>query len=71
MSIRARGSYYFDEKLDFYVRVQLLRKGVIAKVVNLPTFLVTKLFEFHLGGHLKSPKWRPVNFPKELFLIFD
>jgi len=70
-SIRARGRYYFDERLDFIVRVQFLRRGPLAKFINTATFALTKLFEFHLGGRLSRPRWRPMNFPKELFLIFD
>lgn len=71
LSASGQGYYYFNEKLDINVQVQLLRNGAVASVVRLITFPVTKLLEFHLGGHLSDPRWRPVNLPKELFLIFD
>ena len=70
-SIHARGRYYFDQRLDFIVRVQLLKRGPLAKLANMVTFPLTKLFELHLGGRVSRPRWRPMNFPKELFLIFD
>lgn len=71
LSAKGVGYYCFNEKLDVNVQVQLLRTGPVASIVRLITFPVTKLLEFHLGGHLESPKWRPVNLPKEMFLIFD
>ncbi len=71
VSIRAQGDYAFNQELDMTVRVQLLRGGFIADVARFFTSPVTKLLEFHLGGTLAKPKWRPVNLPKELFLIFD
>ncbi|MFH0954104.1 MAG: AsmA-like C-terminal region-containing protein [Verrucomicrobiota bacterium] len=71
VSISGKGTYTFNQKLDMNVQVQLLREGPFASVLRLVTFPVTKLLEFHLGGSLKNPKWRPVNFPKEFFLIFD
>lgn len=71
VSVSGRGTYAFDHGLDIDVQVQLLRQGPLASVLRLVTFPVTKLLEFHLGGTLENPKWRPINFPKELFLIFD
>jgi hypothetical protein len=71
LSVSGQGSYTFDQKLNFNVQVQLLRESALASVVRLVTFPVTKLLEFHLGGTLQKPTWRPVNFPKELLLIFD
>ena len=32
---------------------------------------VTMLLIFQLSGSLNEPQWRPVNLPKELFLIFE
>ena len=71
VSVSGQGDYYFNEKLNVNVQVQLLRAGVVASVIRAVTFPVTKLLEFNLGGTLKEPHWRPVNLPKELFLIFD
>ena len=71
LSVRASGSYAFDQRLDFTVEVKPLRGGPVAAVLRLLTLPVTKLLSFHLGGTLDNPKWRPMNLPKELFLIFD
>lgn len=71
LSIKATGDLEFDGRLDVRVQVQLLRKGPLAAILRLITLPVTKLFEFQLTGTLEQPKWRPVNLPKELFLIFD
>lgn len=71
LSVRGEGRYGFDESVDFNVQVMLLRQGTVASVLRLVTFPVTKLLEFHLGGSLEKPRWRPINLPKEMFLIFD
>ena len=71
LSASGQGDYYFNEELDMNVQVQLLRAGIVASVIRAVTFPVTKLLEFNLSGTLKDPRWRPVNLPKELFLIFD
>jgi hypothetical protein len=71
VSISGQGDYYLDSRLDVNVQVQLLRSGTLASILRLITYPVTKLLEFHLGGNLDQPRWRPVNLPKELFLIFD
>jgi hypothetical protein len=71
LSLRGKGTYHFNETLDFRVQVMLLRGGPVASVLRLMTFPVTKLLEFRLLGTVAEPRWRPVNLPKELFLIFD
>lgn len=72
ISLTARGDYYFDETLDITMRANFMRGGPIAKLVNFVTYPLTKVFfEFHLGGHLDDPNWRPQNLPKELYLQFD
>jgi hypothetical protein len=72
ISLVAHGDYHFDERLDFTVKVVFMRGGPLASLVNLVTFPLTKLFfEFHLGGHLDEPNWRPMNLPKEMYLQFD
>ena len=71
LSVSGQGDYYFNEALNVNVQVQLLRAGLVASVIRAVTFPVTKLLEFNLSGTLKDPRWRPVNLPKELFLIFD
>lgn len=71
VSLRGEGDYYFDERLDLTVQVQLLQKGLVADAVRWVTSPVTKLLEFRLGGTIREPQWRPENLPKELFFIFD
>lgn len=71
ISMRADGEMEFNGEIRMRVEVQLLRRGPIAFLLRLVTLPVTKLFEFRLTGTLENPKWRPVNLPKELFLIFD
>lgn len=71
ISMRADGEIEFDGAIRMRVEVQLLRRGPFAALLRLLTMPVTKLFEFRLSGTLEEPKWRPINLPKELFLIFD
>ena len=72
ISIAITGKYGLaDESLDFRVQVKLLRKSLLAKLVNLITYPLTKLLlEFRLSGTLENPEWRPVNLPKELYFNF-
>lgn len=71
VSIKAIGKIHFDRRLDFRVRVQLLRRGAIADILRILTLPVSRLFEFRLRGTIDDPQWRPENLPKELFLIFE
>jgi len=71
ISVRARGSAYYDERLDVNVEVQLLRRGFLAQLLRLVTRPVTRLFEFKLTGTLDSPQWWPRSIPKQLFLMRD
>lgn len=71
VSVSGQGDYYFNDRINVNVQVQLLRAGIVASVIRAVTFPVTKLLEFNLSGTTKDPHWRPVNLPKELFLIFD
>lgn len=71
LSMKADGWYALDGSVRFKVQVQLLRRGPLAAVLRFVTMPVTKLLEFQLSGTLDDPRWRPVNLPKELFLIFE
>lgn len=71
ITVKGHGDYYFDQSLDVDVQAVPLRKGVVASVVRIITFPVSKLFEFTLTGSLDEPDWRPKNIPKQLFLKFD
>ena len=67
ISVNGSGRYYFTNKLDFKVRVRMLREGRLAALLDWLTYPVTKLLEFHLSGPMERPVWRPDNLPKELF----
>ncbi|MFC1461191.1 AsmA-like C-terminal region-containing protein [Verrucomicrobiota bacterium] len=72
LSLRGEGNYSLDGKLDFGVQVTFLRKHTfVGEVVRIVTLPVSKILEFHLGGTIKAPRWRPVFLPKEMFFIFD
>ncbi|MBU4200119.1 MAG: AsmA-like C-terminal region-containing protein [Verrucomicrobia bacterium] len=72
LSLVGKGDYALDGTLDFTIQVKLLRKHTLAaNVFRFVTNPVSKMLEFHLGGTVASPRWRPVNIPKEVFLIFD
>jgi hypothetical protein len=71
LSVSGQGDYSFNQTLNVNVQVQLLRAGLVASVIRAVTFPVTKLLEFNLSGTVEDPRWRPVNLPKELFLIFE
>lgn len=67
VTMRGRGSYHFDERLDFAIEAKLLRGGAVAEVFRLLTLPLTKLFEFDLVGTLRRPEWRPHNLPEGLW----
>ena len=66
-SVKAEGSFGFDNTLDYVAEVQLLRGGVVATLVRLATMPVTRLLEFRLGGTLSEPTWKPANLTLDVF----
>ena len=66
-SIKAEGSFGFDNSLDYVAEVQLLRGGMVASLVRLATMPVTRLLEFRLGGMLSEPTWKPENLTLDVF----
>jgi|GEM_PF-1275123 len=67
LSLKGRGAYSFDGRLDFDVQVQLMKEQtLVAKILNTLTYPISKLFEFRLRGTLDSPDWYPVNFSSDL-----
>ena len=66
-SVKANGSFGFDNTLDYVAEVQLLRGGMVAKLVRLATLPVTRLLEFRLGGTLSEPTWKPENLTLDIF----
>lgn len=71
ISIKVKGAYYFDQRVKFVVEVKLLRGGAVASMVRWVTSPLTRLLAFKLTGTLADPQWRPINLPKEMFLIFE
>jgi len=68
MSLTAKGTYHFDQSLDFIVQGHFLR-AFFGLGYLLDPF--TKAFEYHLGGKLQARKWEPRFLPKELLLHFE
>ena len=66
-SVKAAGSFGFDNSLDYVAEVQLLRGGMVASLVRLATMPVTRLLEFRLGGLLSEPTWKAENLTLDVF----
>ena len=60
-SVSGDGQYGFDNQLDFEVELQLLRGGLLAKLVRLVTLPVTHLLKIHVTGTPSDAKWSPEN----------
>lgn len=71
LSLRARGYYDIENRLQIAAQVKLLRAGPIASVLRFVTWPITRLMEFDVSGPPQQPRWEPRNLPKELFLMFD
>ena len=71
ISLRARGYYDLENRLQVTAQVKLLRAGPIASVLRFVTWPLTRLMEFDVTGTPQQPRWEPRNLPKELFLMFD
>ncbi len=60
-SVSGEGEYRFDNHLDFEVELQLLRGGLIARLVRLVTLPVTHLLKIRVTGTPADAKWSPEN----------
>lgn len=60
---QSRGQLGFDGKMDFRVQAQFLRAW---PGINILSKFLGVLLEYKVGGTISDPKYRPVNFPKEL-----
>jgi len=68
LSLKGRGSYALEDALDFDVQLTFLRSHtLVSKLLRVPTYLLSKLFEFKLAGTRQAPHWYPVNFSKEVW----
>ena len=67
LSLKGRGQCGFDKDVDFHVQVKLMKdNNVVARLVQLVTLPLSKLFEFRLRGSLEDPRWYPENFSTDL-----
>ncbi len=67
LGIEAKGACDFDGRLDYAVRVQLMRSpSLFARLLRSITYPLRRLMEFRLRGTAKNPEWYPINFSREL-----
>jgi hypothetical protein len=67
LSLKGRGHCGFDKAVDFHAQVTLMKdNNLVAKLVRMLTFPISKLFEFRVRGTLDDPRWYPVNFSTDL-----
>jgi len=65
LSVEGTGDYYLDGRLDYVVRLKILRDFTFfGKVVKGIVYPVRKLLEFRLGGTLTEPNWALTMIPK-------
>jgi uncharacterized protein involved in outer membrane biogenesis len=58
LALLGNGNYNFvNDKLDLNMRV-----NTRVPLVNLVTYVASKIFEFHASGTMKDPQWAPANF---------
>ena len=68
LSLMGKGSYGFDGSLDFDVQLTFLKSHTLmGKIIRVPTYIFSKLFEFKLTGTRAAPRWYPINFSKDLW----
>jgi hypothetical protein len=67
LSLKGDGSCQIGGDLDFDVQVKLMKEHtLVAKLLRVITYPISKLFEFRLRGPLSDPHWYPVNFSLDL-----
>jgi hypothetical protein len=67
LSLSGEGRCGFDQTVDFAVQVRLMKEHtLVAKLLRVVTYPISKLLEFKLEGTLSEPKWYPVSFAKAL-----
>jgi hypothetical protein len=67
LSLKGNGDYHLDGKVDFDVELTFLKSYTLgAKLLRIPTYLISKLFELRLHGTFDNPHWYPVNFSKDI-----
>ena len=67
LSLSGDGDYYLDERLDFDVQVRLMKEHtLVAKLLRVITYPISRLFEFRLEGTRDDPQWSIFNFPADI-----
>jgi len=70
LSLKGNGSYTMGGDIDFDVQLTLMKEhSLVAKLVRVLTFPISKLFEFRVRGSLEKPIWYPVNFSLDVLRI--
>lgn len=68
LSLLGSGSSGFDGTQDFDIQLTFLKSHtLLSKIIRVPTYVFSKLFEFKLTGTSAQPRWYPINFSKELW----
>ena len=58
-----------EGNLDYHVQLTLMREhNLVAKLLRVLTYPVSKLFEFRVRGPIEDPKWYPTNFSGDLLI---
>jgi hypothetical protein len=67
LSLAGGGWYSFSDDLDFDVKMTLMKEHtLVAKLLRVVTYPISKLFEFRVRGSFAEPAWYPVNFSSDL-----
>lgn len=67
LSLKGSGHYTFAREVDYHAQVKLMKEhSLVARLVRVLTYPISKLFEFRLRGTLDEPRWYPVNFSTDL-----
>jgi len=69
LSLRAYGSYHLDDRLNFQVQIQPLRRGRLVEAVRWVTYPVSRLLQFRLTGSLRQPAWTVDVWPREWWWV--
>jgi hypothetical protein len=67
LSLGGQGSFAFNGALDFDVQIHLMKEHtLVAKLLRVITWPISKLLEFRLRGTLDEPRWYLVHFSSDL-----
>lgn len=67
LSLKAGGYYTLDREVDCHAQVKLMKdNNMVARLVRVLTYPISKLFEFRVRGPVDNPHWYPANFSADL-----